>query len=51
MKNFVLLALIASTIYTGNAQEIIELPNNNPENISWDVVEREYYSPIWMTQV
>ncbi|MBT8210183.1 MAG: alpha/beta hydrolase [Eudoraea sp.] len=51
MKNFVLLALIASVIYTGKAQEIIDLPNNNPDNISWDVAEREYYSPIWMTQV
>ena len=51
MKNLFLYALLMCLICTGNAQEIIELPNNNPDNISWDVAEREYYSPIWKTQV
>ncbi len=51
MKNIFLLALISGLFYTGNAQEIIELPNKNPDNISWDTAEKEYYTPIWMTQV
>ena len=37
--------------FHGKAQEIIELPNNTPENVSWVEDEKEYYSPIWMTQV
>ena len=51
MKNLLFFALFASFICTGTAQEIIELPNINPDNISWDIAEREYYSPIWQTQV
>jgi len=51
MKNYLLLALIVSFIYTGNAQEIIELPFDNPANIDWKASEQEYYSAIWDTQV
>ena len=35
----------------GLAQEIIELPNEGGENITWKNSEKEYFSDIWQTQV
>lgn len=37
--------------FVGKGQEIIELPNNAPGNVTWEEAEKEYYSPIWKTQV
>ncbi len=34
-----------------NAQEIISLPFDASEKVSWTEGEQEYYSPIWQTQV
>lgn len=47
----VFLALCLVIGLLGTAQEIIELPFENPENVQWDVAQREYYTPIWSTQV
>ena len=43
--------LFVGFIFTGFAQEIIELPYDNPANIAWKASEQEYYSAIWNTQV
>ncbi len=51
MKNLCLFVLFVGFICTGFAQEIIELPHDNPANIAWKASEQEYYSAIWNTQV
>jgi len=51
MKKLGLFMLFVGFICTGFAQEIIELPYDNPANIAWKASEQEYYSAIWNTQV
>lgn len=43
------MALLCNTIVL--SQEIVQLPNGNTEGIAWEGAEKEYYSPIWYTQV
>ncbi|ASV29074.1 alpha/beta hydrolase [Maribacter cobaltidurans] len=43
-----LILCITTTIF---AQEIIELPYETTQNVSWEGGEKEYYSDIWQTQV
>lgn len=45
----VLICLFAAV--TAFAQEIVQLPMGNAEGITWEGKEKEYYSPIWYTQV
>ncbi|AKA34095.1 alpha/beta hydrolase [Flagellimonas lutaonensis] len=45
----VLICLFAAV--TTFAQEIVQLPMGNTKGIVWAGAEKEYYSPIWYTQV
>lgn len=51
MKNKVVLYMSLICLSSGLAQEIIELPNTNDEQIVWENPEKEYFSEIWGTQV
>lgn len=50
-KTSLLFTLIVLCYSFGKAQEIVELPHENPENIQWADEPNEYYSKIWKTQV
>jgi len=50
-KTSLLFALIILCFYPCTAQEIVELPHEDPGNIEWADAPKEYYSKIWKTQV
>ncbi|MBF2709863.1 alpha/beta hydrolase [Flavobacterium soyangense] len=49
IKIFFCLMLLNSSLI--HAQETIQLPFENPDNIKWENKEKEYYSSIWKAQV
>ena len=51
MKFSILIILLSSLITTSMAQEIIELPFEQPEGITWQGDEKAYFSDIWETEV
>ncbi len=50
MKNIALLVLLAFSLSL-TAQEIVKLPIDQKPPVDWTTSLREYYSPIWQTQV
>ncbi|MGI9544175.1 MAG: alpha/beta hydrolase, partial [Cyclobacteriaceae bacterium] len=53
MKKLCLILMLGSLNWSvGQAQEVIELTSPpTPNSLSWTHAEKEYFSPIWNTQV
>ncbi len=51
MKTTFLLLLSLIFIISINAQEIISLPHESPENVQWEGDENAFFSNIWNTEV
>jgi acetyl esterase/lipase len=51
MKRACILLLFITCTCTIGAQEIVSLPYENPENVSWNGNEKAFFSTIWNTEV
>ena len=51
MKYFLTIVILTGLVLQGHSQEIISLPHDKSETLSWEGGEKEYYSQIWQNQV
>ncbi len=51
MKTWKFLMVITMAIGSLQAQEVISLPYNAPEEVSWEGSEKAFYSDVWQTEV